>query len=152
MECSGGSAWPLGPLGGSLIFLNEEEYMFTFLNIPQSWYHTISCQLWSAPKSYKDLCDLQSQYHACWWPGDSKSPGNQQQRYQPRSPWILPPPNQQDLICCLVGGHLLQFGPRLADWSCPSVLALTGLLPGVRLANERRRYKVTPSLIGWVQI
>ena len=30
-----------------------------------------------------------------------------------------------------------------------------GLYPdtiGLRLANERRRYKVTPSLIGWAQI
>ena len=27
----------------------------------------------------------------------------------------------------------------------------TGLIPGLRPANERRRYKVTPSLIGWVQ-
>ena len=25
------------------------------------------------------------------------------------------------------------------------------LIPGLRLANERRRYKVTPSLIGWAQ-
>ena len=31
-------------------------------------------------------------------------------------------------------------------------LSLTaGLIPGLRPANERRRYKVTPSLIGWVQ-
>ena len=27
----------------------------------------------------------------------------------------------------------------------------TGLILGLRPANERRRYKVTPSLIGWVQ-
>ena len=27
----------------------------------------------------------------------------------------------------------------------------TGLIPGLRPANERRRYKVTPSLIGWAQ-
>ena len=26
-----------------------------------------------------------------------------------------------------------------------------GLILGLRPANERRRYKVTPSLIGWVQ-
>ena len=26
-----------------------------------------------------------------------------------------------------------------------------GLILGLRLANERRRYKVTPSLIGWAQ-
>ena len=28
---------------------------------------------------------------------------------------------------------------------------LTGLILGLRPANERRRYKVTPSLIGWAQ-
>ena len=27
----------------------------------------------------------------------------------------------------------------------------TGTIPGLRPANERRRYKVTPSLIGWAQ-
>ena len=28
---------------------------------------------------------------------------------------------------------------------------ITGLILGLRSANERRRYKVTPSLIGWAQ-
>ena len=28
---------------------------------------------------------------------------------------------------------------------------MSGLILGLRPANERRRYKVTPSLIGWVQ-
>ena len=28
----------------------------------------------------------------------------------------------------------------------------TERIPGLRPANERRRYKVTPSLIGWAQI
>ena len=28
---------------------------------------------------------------------------------------------------------------------------ITGLILGLRPANERRRYKVTPSLIGWTQ-
>ena len=27
-----------------------------------------------------------------------------------------------------------------------------GLFPGLRLANERRRYKVTLPLIGWAQV
>ena len=27
----------------------------------------------------------------------------------------------------------------------------SGLIPGLHPANERRRYKVTPSLIGWAQ-
>ena len=30
-------------------------------------------------------------------------------------------------------------------------LTQAGLILGLRPANERRRYKVTPSLIGWVQ-
>ena len=29
---------------------------------------------------------------------------------------------------------------------------ITGLILGLRPANERRRYKVTPSFIGWAQI
>ena len=33
----------------------------------------------------------------------------------------------------------------------PRVLAIPGLILGSRPANERRRYKVTPSLIGWAQ-
>ena len=36
-------------------------------------------------------------------------------------------------------------------WFCPSELAISGLILGLRPANERRRYKVTPSLIGWAQ-
>ena len=31
------------------------------------------------------------------------------------------------------------------------VYPVTGLILGLRPANERRRYKVTPSLIGWAQ-
>ena len=31
------------------------------------------------------------------------------------------------------------------------VITCTGLILGLRPANERRRYKVTPSLIGWAQ-
>ena len=30
-------------------------------------------------------------------------------------------------------------------------LALPGLIPGLHQANERRRYKVTPSIVGWAQ-
>ena len=32
-----------------------------------------------------------------------------------------------------------------------SSLSLAGLILGLRPANERRCYKTTPSLIGWVQ-
>ena len=31
------------------------------------------------------------------------------------------------------------------------IFQTTGLILGLHAANERRRYKVTPSLIGWVQ-
>ena len=31
------------------------------------------------------------------------------------------------------------------------VITNTGLILGLQPANERHRYKVTPSLIGWVQ-
>ena len=34
-------------------------------------------------------------------------------------------------------------------WCCG--MLNTGLIVGLRPANERRRYKVTPSLIGWAQ-
>ena len=30
--------------------------------------------------------------------------------------------------------------------------SITGMILGLRSANERRRYKVTPSLIGWAQV
>ena len=32
-----------------------------------------------------------------------------------------------------------------------AIYRVTGLILGLRPANERRRYKVTPSLIGWAQ-
>ena len=35
--------------------------------------------------------------------------------------------------------------------TCESVCINSGLILGLRPANERRRYKVTPSLIGWAQ-
>ena len=31
------------------------------------------------------------------------------------------------------------------------MFSVTGLIQGLQPANERRRYKVTPSLIGWAQ-
>ena len=38
------------------------------------------------------------------------------------------------------------------SWNLKSKMLLgTGLILGLRKANERRRYKVTPSLIGWAQ-
>ena len=51
--------------------------------------------------------------------------------------------------------HILQnFLPWVGcDWSSSfyTFPGNTGLILGLRPANERRRYKVTPSLIGWVQ-
>ena len=36
--------------------------------------------------------------------------------------------------------------------NCPGAeYQVTGLILGLHPANERRRYKVTPSLIGWAQ-
>ena len=32
-----------------------------------------------------------------------------------------------------------------------TLISLSGLILGLRPANERRRYNVMPSLIGWVQ-
>ena len=37
------------------------------------------------------------------------------------------------------------------SWEQSVGLVATGLILGLRPANERRRYKVTPSLIGWAQ-
>ena len=43
----------------------------------------------------------------------------------------------------------------LQTWAKPLIsinyCIVTGLILGLRPANERRRYKVTPSLIGWAQ-
>ena len=39
----------------------------------------------------------------------------------------------------------------LAPVYTPLYHMYTGLILGLRPANERRRYKVTPSLIGWAQ-
>ena len=37
------------------------------------------------------------------------------------------------------------------DWSLLHWKDLTGMTLGLHQANEGRRYKVTPSLIGWAQ-
>ena len=36
-------------------------------------------------------------------------------------------------------------------WVCLRTMLMSVLVLGLRPANERRRYKVTPSLIGWAQ-
>ena len=40
------------------------------------------------------------------------------------------------------------------SWTLPrwSLWMISGLILGLRPANERRRYKVTPSLTGWAQV
>ena len=45
----------------------------------------------------------------------------------------------------------IQNSPYLKIWFYIEGLALAGLILGLPPANERRRYKVTPSLIGWAQ-
>ena len=42
--------------------------------------------------------------------------------------------------------------PNSVNTSAEEPMAESGLILGFRPANERRRYKVTPSLIGWAQI
>ena len=42
-------------------------------------------------------------------------------------------------------------GPRQTWWTHPETVADTGLILGLRPANERRHYLVTASLIGWAQ-
>ena len=44
----------------------------------------------------------------------------------------------------LICRHINWYGGIFRTW-------IAGLILGLRPANERRRYKVTPSLIGWVQ-
>ena len=51
----------------------------------------------------------------------------------------------QALLCAgkLAGIVIIKFESRISTW--------TGLILGLRPANERCRYKVTSSLIGWPQ-
>ena len=50
------------------------------------------------------------------------------------------------LVIYSINGDL-HFRFDAIDYSCMN----SGLILGLRPANERRRYKVTPSLIGWAQ-
>ena len=45
------------------------------------------------------------------------------------------------MLCINICGDIYVVGPDNHSW----------LILGLRPVNERRRYKVTPSLIGWVQ-
>ena len=60
-----------------------------------------------------------------------------------------PPPSLMPLFICPTSPE----GIRLCDvkWWFISYSCLSGLILGMRPANERRRYKVTPSLFGWVK-
>ena len=52
-------------------------------------------------------------------------------------------------LCPIIGDHAKQtrvFGNILTH-----MLTISGLILGLRPANEKRRYKVTPSLIAWAQ-
>ena len=48
---------------------------------------------------------------------------------------------------------MVQYSDILGGWSKLTLVKAmySELIVGLRPANERRRYKVTPSLIGWVQ-
>ena len=51
------------------------------------------------------------------------------------------------LYVCLIANHISKW----RNISTPILNYLTGLILGLRPANERRRYFVTTSLIGWPQ-
>ena len=64
------------------------------------------------------------------------------------------------IIWYIVATQLVRTIPISSMWLCIRFIyiyiyfidnTITGLILGLRLANERRRYEVTPSLIGWVQ-
>ena len=58
-------------------------------------------------------------------------------------------PVQGDIIHAYLT-HLNMILLVQGDIAC-AYLTYTGLILGLRPANERRRYKVTPSFIGWAQ-
>ena len=50
------------------------------------------------------------------------------------------------------GSHICMVGALGGvTFMCHSLYVYAGLFLGLHSANERRRYKVTPSLIGWAQ-
>ena len=63
---------------------------------------------------------------------------------------ICPPPLRV-VTMKFVMMHILSVETALVVKSEIQVKKNTGLILGLRPANERRRYKVTPSLIGWAQ-
>ena len=52
-------------------------------------------------------------------------------------------------ISCGLNNFIMFLMGRISEENF--VYICSGLILGLRLANERRRYKVTPSLIGWAQ-
>ena len=48
-------------------------------------------------------------------------------------------------------GDISSSGAKSSNEAVWLDLKISGLILGLRPANERRRYKVTPSLIGWAQ-
>ena len=68
-------------------------------------------------------------------------------------PWRLMYNSSTGFSCQLYEMHELRFVNFNVDFSyhCKCRDAIGELILGLRPANERRRYKVTASLIGWVQ-
>ena len=62
--------------------------------------------------------------------------------YSWRLPW------QVNMMGALSFSNLIHFFFKLI---VTSTLCVAELILGLRPANEKRRYKVTPSLIGWAQ-
>ena len=58
---------------------------------------------------------------------------------------LIPNMCELSFLFCFVSNVLMQGGLSTAT----ALLPVAGLNLGLRHANERRRYKVTPSLIGW---
>ena len=48
-------------------------------------------------------------------------------------------------------GPLWVLGSSYIEASFPKTIWITGMIQGLHPTNERRCYKVTPSLIGWAQ-
>ena len=55
------------------------------------------------------------------------------------------------MLCCEALQPLEQVKNNRVKSHGMIVTLISGMILGLRPANERRRYKVTPSLIGWAQ-
>ena len=119
---------------------------------------------------YKALCDRRStngmteksHFYWIWITGliPGLRPANERHRYKVTlfligwaQTWNLPW-NYDGNIIHKTGPCIGKMLAWLPLWPCPGSLwhvLCSGLILGLHPANERRCYKVTPSLIGWVQ-